>query len=153
MVPVTVDVRVYRRSEEEIESMRARLEERSGPGSSEGMDLSKQDVIVLSEVGGQRKLAIWCANMEATSIRWALDRVETERPMTHDMLRDVVAAMGDAKEVRITELRDTTFYAELAVTDRTGTEQAISCRPSDGVALALRADIPILVAEALLMTP
>ncbi|MFP5224302.1 MAG: bifunctional nuclease family protein [Actinomycetota bacterium] len=152
MLTVTVDVRVYNRSEQEIETMRARLQEKSGPGSTEGMDLSKQDVIVLSEDSGPRKLAIWCANAEATSIRWALDGVETERPMTHDLLRDVVTAMGEPRAVRVTGLRDKTYYAELVVVDRAGVEQTISCRPSDGIAFGLRASIPILVADELMST-
>ncbi len=69
--------------------------------------------------------------------------------MTHDLLRDVVAVMGQAREVRITDLRDKTYYAELVVADTRGTEKIVPCRPSDGIALAVRADIPILVAEAL----
>lgn len=73
--------------------------------------------------------------------------------MTHDLLRDVVAAMGEVREVRITENRDTTFFAELLVTDRAGGEQVVSCRPSDGIALAVRASVPILVAEDLLGEP
>ena len=71
--------------------------------------------------------------------------------MTHDLLRDVVAAMGEAREIRIIELRDTTFHAELIVVDSAGSERAVSCRPSDGIALAVRAGIPILVNDTLLL--
>jgi bifunctional DNase/RNase len=73
--------------------------------------------------------------------------------MTHDLLRDVVGALGEARDVRITDLRDKTFFAELVVTDRGGAEQTVSCRPSDGIAFALRAQIPILVEESLMLQP
>ena len=73
--------------------------------------------------------------------------------MTHDFLRDVVAAMGTAREVRITDVRDGTFFAELVVIEKDDSERIIDCRPSDGIALALRADIPILVNESLMRDP
>jgi len=155
LIPCTVTVKF--RTDEEIAAARVLLETRA---AAQGITLTEGDFAMLTlatlrlrEASGVRQLPIFCGISEATSIQWALEGVHLTRPMTHDMLRDVVTAMGDAKEVRITELRETTFYAELIVTDRTGADQTISCRPSDGVALAVRAGIPILVAEALLTTP
>ena len=106
-------------------------------------------VLLLTEVGGTRMLPIFCGAVEATAIALAQKGVEIDRPMTHDLLRDVVSALGKAHEVRITELRDGTYLGELAVADAAGEERAVACRPSDGIALAVRADVPILVAEAL----
>jgi bifunctional DNase/RNase len=107
-------------------------------------------MIVLTEIDGDRVCSFSCGATEAAAIAWGLKGVETERPLTHDLLRDVVAAMGTAREVRVTEVRDKTFYAELVVVGKDGADQIVSCRPSDGVALALRADIPILVHESLM---
>ena len=155
LIPCTVTVKI--RTDEELAAARTKVEawaEQQGVTVTED-DLEKLTLphVHLTEVDGTRRMWFLCRPPEGTAIQWALEGVHLERPMTHDMLRDVVAAMGDAKEVRITELRDTTFYAELVVTDRARAEQTISCRPSDGVALAVRAQIPILVAEPLLTTP
>jgi bifunctional DNase/RNase len=154
LIPCAVTVKI--RTDDEVAAARAKLE---AYALEQGLTVTEDDLeklalphVHLHEIDGDRKMWFLCRVPEGAAIQWALEGVQLERPMTHDMLRDVVAAMGDAKEVRVTELRDTTFYAELVVTDRTGAEQAISCRPSDGVALAVRAHIPILVAEALLAT-
>lgn len=155
LIPCTVTVKI--RTDEEIAAARAKVE---AYAEQQGVAVTDRDIAMLDlatirlhEIDGDRGMWFLCATREGVAIQWALDGVPFDRPMTHDMLRDVVAAMGDAKEVRVTELRDTTFYAELVVTDRTGADQTISCRPSDGVALAVRATIPILVAEELLTTP
>jgi len=158
MVPVTCEVKVIKLSEEQQERIAALV-----PEGKPHVDLDddvedllvgikrrdRQPWLVLTEVGGLRELTIWCGAVEATAVALALRGFRPERPMTHDLLRDVVAAIGDAREVRITEARDNTFFAELLVEDSNGNEQFISCRPSDGIALAVRADISILVAESL----
>lgn len=151
-IPCTV--RVHFRSETELAKMVQLFTERSGREPTETeVDVAKAPMVILEEADGPRKLTIFCGDFEARAIQWSLDGIETERPMTHDLLNDVVAAMGQPREVRITELRDTTFYAELAVTDAGGIERAVSCRPSDGVAFGLRAQIPILVNDQLLTVP
>ncbi len=109
-------------------------------------------MLLLTETGGTRQLPIFCGPFEAAAITLAQEGIETERPMTHDLLRDIVEALGDAREVRITELRDTTYFAELTVTDKADEERTVSCRPSDGIALAVRTNIPILVAEELFVS-
>jgi bifunctional DNase/RNase len=109
---------------------------------------SQQPWLILRDEGA-RVLPIACGPVEATAVSMVQQNIKTPRPMTHDLLLDVVRAMGEAREVRITELRGTTFFAELIVTDTNGGERTVSCRPSDGIALAVRAEIPVLVQEAL----
>jgi bifunctional DNase/RNase len=107
-------------------------------------------LLLLEEVGGERVLPIFIGAPEATSIAYALQKLETPRPMSHDLLGHVIAALG-AKifSVEITELRDNTFYANLRLV-RDGAEVEVSARPSDAVALALRVGAPILVNDDLM---
>lgn len=160
MIAVTCEVRVKTLTEEEVQELepfRTRARDESPEEQDEALrellgglgSRDKQPLLLLTEIGGTRELAIWCGPVEAVAVSFAQRGIATARPMTHDLLRDVVAAMGEVREVRITELRDRTFFAELVVVDRTGAERAVSCRPSDGIALAVRANIPILVAESL----
>lgn len=158
MVPVTVEVMVETLQDqtgEEMKDRQAKMHIKDEHGNPiewlvAPNDGRQQPWLVLSEIDGDRQLPIACGPVEATAIAFVKQGVKTERPMTHDLLRDVVSAMGEAREVRVTELRDTTFYAELLVIDKAGEERIVSCRPSDGIALALRAKIPILVEESLL---
>lgn len=158
MVPVTCEVRYRILTEEEQQSWEARKAElrleAQGDEDIQALVIGtntgrRQPLLLLSEVDGARKLTIFCGAVEASSVALALQGIEPGRPMTHDLLRDVVGAMGEAREVRVTELRDQTYFAELVVLDNAGQERIVSCRPSDGIALAVRASIPILVAEAL----
>jgi bifunctional DNase/RNase len=107
-------------------------------------------LLLLEEVGGDRVLPIFIGAPEATAIAYALGGVETPRPMSHDLLGNVIAALG-AKvfAVEITELSDNTFFANVRLL-RSGTEINVSARPSDAVALALRVGAPILVNDELM---
>ncbi len=107
-------------------------------------------LLLLEEVGGERVLPIFIGAPEATSIAYALQKLETPRPMSHDLLGHVITALG-AKvfSVEITELVDNTFYANLRLV-RNGAEVEVSARPSDAVALALRVGAPILVNDELM---
>ena len=108
---------------------------------------SQQPIVLLKEVDGDRYLPIWIGAVEATAIAFAQQGVVTARPMTHDLLREVVKALGATLEaVNITEMRDGIYIAEL----RFGDERTVSARPSDAVALAVRTGAPIYGAEALL---
>ncbi|NDL56409.1 bifunctional nuclease domain-containing protein [Phytoactinopolyspora mesophila] len=108
---------------------------------------SNQPIVLLREVGGNRYLPIWIGAVEATAIAFAQQGVVPPRPLTHDLFKDVLEAMGTALEqVRITEVRDGTYYAELVFTG--GVE--VSSRPSDSIALALRTGSPIYAADMLL---
>lgn len=112
---------------------------------------SNTPIVLLRETSGLgRILPIFIGGGEATAIAFALEGVTTPRPLTHDLLRDVLEALDCRLErLVLSDIRDGTFYAELAVTTPTG-PKSISCRPSDGIALALRTDAPIVATEALL---
>jgi len=102
---------------------------------------ANQPVVLLKESEGARYLPIWIGAVEASAIAFEQQGVQTPRPMTHDLLRDVIAALGASlTQVSITELRDDVFYAELHFADGT----TVSARPSDAIALALRTETPIV---------
>lgn len=108
---------------------------------------SNQPIVLLREIDGERYLPIWIGATEASAIAFAQQGVIPARPLTHDLLRDVVGALGaELEQVRITELSDGVFYAILAF--QGGTE--VSARPSDAIALALRTGTPIFGAESVL---
>jgi bifunctional DNase/RNase len=106
-----------------------------------------QPVLLLREANGDRYLPIWIGQSEAAAIALEQQGVEPPRPLTHDLIRDLIAALGHSlKEVRIVDLQEGTFYADL-IFDRNIT---VSARPSDSVAIALRVGVPIYVEEAVL---
>jgi len=108
---------------------------------------SNQPIVLLREVSGDRYLPIWIGAVEATAIAFAQQGVFPARPLTHDLFRDVLQALGhELKQVRITGLREGVFYAELIFSG--GVE--VSARPSDAIALALRTGTPIFGAEEVL---
>jgi hypothetical protein len=108
---------------------------------------ANQPVVLLKESDGARYLPIWIGAVEASAIAFEQQGVQTPRPMTHDLLRDVIGALGgELKQVSITELRDDVFYAELQFGDGT----TVSARPSDAIALALRTETPIVGDESVL---
>lgn len=112
---------------------------------------SNTPVVVLKEVAERgRQLAIFIGGPEATAIAFALEDVETPRPLTHDLFCDVMDELdAEIDRVVITELVDTTYYAELHITGATG-KLVISARPSDALALAVRVGCPILATEELM---
>jgi hypothetical protein len=96
---------------------------------------SQQPIVLLKEVDGDRFLPIWIGAVEATAIAFAQQGVVTARPMTHDLLRDLLEALDrPLRTVTITDLRDGVYYAELAFDDGV----VVSARPSDAIALAIR---------------
>ncbi len=108
-------------------------------------------ILLLQEVGeGNRTLPIYIGQSEAQSIAQELQHVATPRPMTHDLMRDLLADLGaDVSCVVITELRDRTFYAEIRIR-HAGRDHAVSARPSDAVALAVRTGATLFAEESLL---
>jgi bifunctional DNase/RNase len=101
---------------------------------------SNNPIVLLREPSSGRYLPIWVGAVEATAIAYAQQGVVPPRPLTHDLMRDVLASLGaELAEVRITALQDGVFYALLVFTS--GVE--VSARPSDAIALALRAGAPI----------
>ena len=108
---------------------------------------SNQPIVLLREVSGERYLPIWIGAVEATAIAFAQQGVVPPRPLTHDLMKDLIGAAGtELTEVRITEVRDNVFYAVLVLA--TGAE--VSARPSDSIALALRTGTRIVCAEDVL---
>lgn len=111
---------------------------------------SSTPLLLLEEVAGQRVLPIFIGAPEATAIAYALQGVKSPRPMSHDLLGNVITALGaQLFAAEITELRDNTFIANLRIL-RNREEINISARPSDAVALALRIGAPILVNDELM---
>ncbi|MFP5255606.1 MAG: bifunctional nuclease family protein [Acidimicrobiia bacterium] len=107
--------------------------------------------LVLREADGQgRILPIFIGGPEATAIAFALEQVETPRPMTHDLMKDLLEELGaQVERVVVTELREATFFAELVI--RVGTEvHTVSARPSDAVALAVRTGATVYAEEGVL---
>ncbi|MGO9029499.1 MAG: bifunctional nuclease family protein [Acidimicrobiales bacterium] len=112
---------------------------------------SNTPVLLLQESEGLgRTLPIFIGAPEATAIAFALQGMDTPRPMTHDLIRDLLDALGsDVIRVVITELRSSTYYAEI-VLGHGGRELPVSSRPSDAVALAVRTGTPLFVADELM---
>jgi bifunctional DNase/RNase len=108
---------------------------------------SQQPIVLLKEVDGDRYLPIWIGAVEATAIAFAQQGVVTARPMTHDLLRDLLEALGrPLRGVTVTDLREGVFFAELHFDD----EVVVSARPSDAIALALRTGAPLRASAAVL---
>jgi bifunctional DNase/RNase len=108
---------------------------------------SNNPIVLLREVTGDRYLPIWIGAVEATAIAFAQQGVVPPRPLTHDLMKDVLEATGNnLTEVRITEMKEGVFYAVLVFSS--GVE--VSARPSDSIALALRTGTRILCAEDVL---
>jgi uncharacterized protein len=108
---------------------------------------SNQPIVLLREVSGERYLPIWIGAVEATAIAFAQQGVVPPRPLTHDLLKDVITQTGnELTEVRITEVKDGVFYALLVF----GSGLEVSARPSDSIALALRTGTKIVCADDVL---
>ncbi len=111
---------------------------------------SNQPIVLLKEREGERYLPIWIGAMEATAIAFALQGIQTQRPMTHDLLKNVLEEIQvQVERIVITELKDGTFYAVI-VMSRNGTKYEVSSRPSDAIALAVRVNVPIFAQEDVL---
>jgi bifunctional DNase/RNase len=111
---------------------------------------SNTPVVLLQELDGERSLPIFIGAPEATAIAFALQGVEVQRPMTHDLLKDVLDALGVSVErVVVTEVRDATYYAEIHL-ELAGRSLELSSRPSDAIALAARTHTPLFVEDDLM---
>ena len=109
--------------------------------------MSQHRVVVLKEVDSDRYLPIWIGPFEADAITLQLQGVQVARPLTHDLLRSVIEQMGaKISHIIVTELKNDTFYANI-VMDVNGESIEIDARPSDAIALAVRVDAPLFVAE------
>ena len=119
-----------------------------------GMDPATQSyVVVLQEKGGERLLPIWIGQDEAESIVRHMHNVKRERPITHDLCKSIIVALGATlRRVEVTHVENNTYIAELHL-ERNGAVVRVDSRPSDAIAIAVRLEAPIFVAEDLLTTP
>ena len=108
---------------------------------------NNQPIVLLKEVDGDRYLPIWIGAVEATAIAYEQQGVKPPRPLTHDLLRDILTALdAPLRAVEIMELKDNVYFADLLLGDGV----RVSARPSDSIALALRVGAPIRCAEQIL---
>lgn len=111
---------------------------------------SNSFVVILQEKGGDRILPIWIGRNEAEAIAAHLDGVQRERPMTHDLARSLIVTLGgELRRVNITRVEDGTFFAEMHVMQGQ-TMHVVDARPSDSIAIAVRLEAPVFVADELL---
>ena len=111
---------------------------------------TQSPIVLLREQGGDRYLPIWIGQSEAQAIAIALQGVVTPRPMTHDLLKNILDEVAvQVDSISITELREGTFYAAINLR-RNGSSYEVSSRPSDAIALAVRLGCPILANEDVL---
>jgi bifunctional DNase/RNase len=112
--------------------------------------VTNMPIVVLKNVKGSAILPIWVGVYEANAIALEIEKVETPRPMTHDLLKNVLLGLDvRVEKIVVNELKDDTFYALIWV-ERDGELMTIDARPSDALALALRMDCPIFVEEQVL---
>jgi bifunctional DNase/RNase len=112
---------------------------------------SNQPIVLLKEIDGSRFLPIWVGAVEATAIAFAQQGVEPPRPLTHDLMNNLLELLdATLTAVHLTEIKDGIFYATMLLRDSKGGQLTISARPSDAIALALRSHSNILATEELL---
>ena len=112
--------------------------------------VSNMPIVLLKDVGSDTVLPIWVGVYEANAIALEIEKVSTPRPMTHDLIKNVLTGLDAmVHKVVVTELKDDTFYAVIWL-EREGQVVSIDSRPSDALALALRVDCPIFVDEVVL---
>ena len=112
---------------------------------------SNQPIVLLKEVDGSRFLPIWVGAVEATAIAFAQQGMVAQRPLTHDLIADILEAADlTLTAVQVVQLKDGVFYAEIQVRTESGTVLKISARPSDAIAIALRTKSNILADSDLL---
>ena len=112
--------------------------------------VTNMPIVILKETDSETVLPIWVGIYEANAIALEIEKVSTPRPMTHDLLRNLLIGLeATVRKVVVTELREDTFYAVIWL-DRGGEIISIDSRPSDAIALALRMDCPIFVEDEVL---
>jgi bifunctional DNase/RNase len=103
-------------------------------------------IIILKDVSSDTMLPIWVGAYEANAIALEIEKIAPPRPMTHDLLRNLITELGiQVERVVVTSLRDNTFFAVIEMRQSDGARMVLDSRPSDAIALALRADCPIYV--------
>ncbi len=114
--------------------------------------VTNMPVVILKDIGGDQVLPIWVGIYEANAIALEIEKVSTPRPMTHDLLKNLLIGLeAEVRKVVVNDLRDDTFFAVIWL-EREGQTISIDSRPSDALALALRVDCPIFVEDQVLKT-
>tara|TARA_B100001765_G_scaffold173865_1_gene116661 strand:+ start:198 stop:686 length:489 start_codon:yes stop_codon:yes gene_type:complete len=109
--------------------------------------LTNMPIIILKDLLSDKALPIWVGYFEANAIALEIEKINTPRPMTHDLLRSMISSLhAKVKHVLINDLKDNTFFAVISVIQN-GSDMTIDSRPSDAIALALRTKSPIFVEE------
>ena len=112
--------------------------------------ITNMPIVILKDKQGDRVLPIWVGIFEANAIALQIENVATPRPMTHDLLRNIITDLdGQVDRIVVSDLKDNTFYAVIHLTVR-GERVAVDSRPSDAIALALRTRSPIMVEESVI---
>ena len=112
--------------------------------------ITNMPIVVLKDKEGERVLPIWVGIFEANAIALQIENIATPRPMTHDLLRNVIADLdGAVDRVVVSDLKENTFFAIIHLTVK-GERVVVDARPSDAIALALRTRAPILVEETVI---
>jgi bifunctional DNase/RNase len=112
--------------------------------------ITNMPIVILKDKDGERVLPIWVGIFEANAIALQIENIVTPRPMTHDLLRNIITDLdGRVDRVVVSDLKENTFYAIVHLTVR-GERIAVDSRPSDAIALALRTRAPILVEETVI---
>ncbi|MDQ5822567.1 MAG: bifunctional nuclease family protein [Actinomycetota bacterium] len=112
--------------------------------------VGKQPIVLLKTADGNRFLPIWIGHPEAAAILMKLQNASTPRPMTHDLVTEILGQLNaEVVRITVTELRENTFFAQVTV-QQDGSEVEIDSRPSDAIALAIRSDAPIYAAESVI---
>jgi uncharacterized protein len=112
---------------------------------------TKMPIVVLKDPDNKLNLPIWIGPLEAASMATELEGIRPQRPMTHDLMRNVLGDLGATVEaVEVTELRENTYFARILVRTREGRDMEVDSRPSDAIAIALRTKSPIYVAKKVL---
>ena len=110
--------------------------------------ITNMPIVILKDKGGEHVLPIWVGVFEANAIALQIENIATPRPMTHDLLRNILSEIeANVLRIVVSDLRDDTFYAMIYL-DRAGGTIAIDARPSDAIALALRTKAPIYVEDS-----
>jgi bifunctional DNase/RNase len=108
---------------------------------------TKNPIVILKEVDGERSLPIWIGLLEANAIASELEGVKFSRPMTHDLLKNMMDTLGiEVRSVEVSDLKNDTYYALIHIIHN-GREISIDARPSDALALSLRCGVPIFASE------
>jgi len=112
---------------------------------------TKMPIVVLKDPDNKLNLPIWIGPLEAASMATELEGIRPQRPMTHDLLRNLLGDLGATVEaIEVTELRENTYFARILIRTREGRDMEVDSRPSDAIAVALRTKSPIYVAKKVL---